>query len=96
MGITSGVVKPLYIKNTTPYHTPTKKHIPDYLRNNQTNHRRTLNNHPHTIYWVQNPIRVREGSTTGLCVNPRPNLYLYQGEDFKHIYHPLSKDTQFL
>jgi len=38
MGTTSGVVQPLYIKSKTPYHTPTTKHLPDYLRNNQTNH----------------------------------------------------------
>jgi len=71
------VVQPLYIKSKTPYHTPTTKRLPDYLKNNQTNHKKTLNYHPHTIHWVQNPIRVLEGSTMGLCVNPRPNLYMY-------------------
>ena len=88
MGTTSGVVQPLYIKSKIPYHTLTTKHLPDY-RNNQTNYRKTLNYHPHTIHWVQNPIRVHEGSTMRLCVNPRPNLYLYQGEYFERIYHPL-------
>ena len=97
MGTTLGVVQPLYINSKIPYHTPTMKHLPEYLRNNQTNYRKTLNYHPHTIhYWVQNPIRVPEGSTMRLCVNPRPNFYLYQDEYFERIYHPLSKDTQFL
>jgi len=77
MGTTSGMVQPLYIKSKTPYHTPITKRLPDYLRNNQTNNRKTLNYHPHTIHWVQNPIRVPEGSTMKLCVNPRPNFYLY-------------------
>jgi len=52
------IVQPLYIKSKTPYHTPTTKHLSDYLRNNQTNHRKILNNHPHTIHLVQNPIIV--------------------------------------
>ena len=88
MGTTSGVVQPLYIKSKTLYHIPTTKCLPDYLRNNQTNYRKTLNYHPHTIHWVQNLIRVPEGSTMRLCVNPRPNLHVYQGEYFERIYHP--------
>jgi len=72
MKTTSEVVQPLY-KSKTPYHTPTTKHLPDYLRNNQTIHRKILNYHPHIIHWIQNTIRVPEGSTTRLCVNPQLN-----------------------
>jgi len=38
--------------------------------------KKTLNNQPHTIHWVQNPVGIRKGITTGLCKNPRPNIYL--------------------
>ena len=88
MGTTSGVVQPLYIKSqvllTSNYGTPTNlnKEQPNQLK-------KALNNQPHTIHWVQNPVRVRKGITTGLCKNPRPNIYLYQCKYLERIYHAL-------
>ena len=44
----------------------------------------------------QNPVGVRKEITTGLCKNPRPNIYLYQCKYLERIYHALSKVTEFL
>ena len=75
METTSGVAQPLYINS---YRLTNLQLMNTFQLNKEQPKqlKKTLNNQPHTIHWVQNPVGIRKGITTGLCKNPRPNIYL--------------------